>query len=135
MLFNLNIQLLAEFNPQTETLEVKDFKLLKQEKVTDKSEPYRKKHLINATQERYSILTFGKTMPFPLNQVLTLVVEDDSNDNPKTYQIKSHSSIKGRLDGLRQTYLEHPSVLAVDEYCDAVYDIDSNVLTIKKAEK
>lgn len=134
MLFNLNIQLSVEYNPQAETLEIKDFQLLKQEKVTDKSEPYRKIHLINETQERYSILTFGKSMPFPPNQEMTLVVEEDSYDKTKEYKIKSHSTVKGRIDGLRKIYLNHPSVLAVGEYCEAVYDIESNVLTIRKAE-
>lgn len=127
MLFDLDIKLCLDYDPNTESISLKRFELVKQEKISDNSDPYCKNHLITDTQERYSILTLGKSMPIPLGCEITFIAKE-INGNEKIYQIRSHRTIKGRLDGLRQFYKDFEGVLKIGNSYAVEYNTKDNVV-------
>ena len=125
MLFDLDIKLRVDYNPDTESLEIKEFELIRQEKISNES-VYQKQHRLTETQERYGIFTFGKSLPVPLGTEITFIAKKDGVE--KRYYVKSHRTIKGRIDGLRQFYKDFAETLKIDDSYAVKYIAQTNTV-------
>lgn len=126
MLFDLEIKLRVDYNPDTESLAIKEFDLIHQSKISNESVPYKKTHELTDSQERYGILTLGASMPIPTGSTIHFIAKKDKIE--KKYCAKSHRTVKGRIDGLRQFFKDFESVLQINSSYEVEYIAQTNTV-------
>ena len=81
--------------------------------------------VIGKTDIKYNICTFGAKFHIGFGRVVTIQI------NGKTYEGKTHNSVKGRIDGMKKLFVENDIKLG-DHIVAKYYENENYVLLIKK---